>query len=96
MLNQVVLLGRLVECKKESIIIKVPRNYKNNQGVYDTDLIEIYLSESNYNELKKYNKLDDLVGVRGRVETKDNQIIIIGDKITFLTNKKGDDTNELQ
>lgn len=92
MLNQVVLLGRLVECKKESIIIKVPRNYKNNQGIYDTDLIEIYLSESNYNEFK----IDDLLGVKGRVETKDNQIIIIGDRITFLTNKKGDDENELQ
>ena len=94
MLNQVVLLGRLVECKKESIIIKVPRNYKNNQGIYDTDLIEIYLSESNYNELKKYTKVGDLLGVKGRVETKDNQIIIIADKTTFLTSKKGDNSDE--
>ena len=93
MLNQVVLLGRLIEYKEESIIIKVPRNYKNNHGIYDTDLIEIYLSESNYNELKKYNKIDDLIAIKGRVETKDNQIIIIGDRITFLTTMKGDAIN---
>lgn len=93
MLNQVVLLGRLVEYKEESIIIKVPRNYKNNQGIYDTDLIEIYLSESNYKQNKEYTKVGDLLGVKGRVETKDNQIIIIADKTTFLTNKKGSDTN---
>lgn len=94
MLNQVVLLGRIKEFKEDNqIVIGVSRSYKNEQGTYDTDLIEIYLSESNYNELKKYNKLDDLLGVKGRVETKDNQIIIIADKITFLTNKKGDDEN---
>lgn len=97
MLNQIVLVGRIKEFKEDNqIVIGVSRGYKNEQGEYEFDDITINYSDDTYNTIKEYCQLTDMIGVKGRVETKNNQIIIIGDKITFLTNKKGDDQNELQ
>lgn len=97
MLNQVVLVGRIKEFKEDNqIILEVSRRYKNEQGEYEVDDITINYSDDNYNTIKEYCQLTDMIGVKGRIETRDNQMIIINHKTTFLTSKKGDDTNELQ
>lgn len=109
MLNQVVLVGRLtsnpevtkVDEKEVSIItLAVPRSYKNVEGVYDTDFIEIVLWKGIATNTVEYCKKGDVVGVRGRVETitnEDNTIKmqIVAEKVTFLSsvNKKDEGEN---
>lgn len=102
MLNQIVLVGRLSEEVKEKnmkgfviITLAVPRSYKNEQGEYDTDFIDIKISGNVADNVKEYCKKGDIIGAKGRIQTttikKDNQDIkiteIIGEKITFLSSK---------
>ncbi len=92
MLNQVVLVGRIKEFKENNqIVIGVSRSYKNEQGEYEFDNITIKYSDDNYQTIKEYCQLTDMIGVKGRLETRDNQMIIINHKTTFLTSKKGDE-----
>lgn len=95
MLNQIVLVGRIKEFKEDNqIVIGVSRGYKNEQGEYEVDDITINYSDDTYNSIKEYCQITDMIGVKGRVETRDNQMIIINHNTTFLTSKKGSDSDE--
>lgn len=95
MLNQIVLVGRIKEFKEDNqIVIGVSRRYKNEQGEYEVDDITINYSDDTYNSIKEYCQITDMIGVKGRVETRDNQMIIINHKTSFLTSKKGGDSDE--
>ena len=106
MLNQVVMVGRLVKDpelkeseggkKYTSITLAVPRSYKNMDGEYDTDFIDVVLWDGIAENAFEYCKKGDLIGVKGRIETgsyeqeeqKKYYTIIIAEKITFLSSKK--------
>jgi len=98
MLNQVIIVGRLVnnpevqenENGNKSIIITlaIPRTYKNINGEYDTDFITCKLWEGIAKNAEEFLNKGDLVGVRGRLESKEKEIIVIAEKITFLSSKK--------
>ena len=94
MLNQVVLVGRLakeieiIEDKKVAkMVLAVPRNFKNADGEYDKDFIPCILYNGIAENTIEYCKQGDLVGVKGRIQLQD-EIEIIAEKITFLSNKK--------
>jgi len=79
MLNQVVIVGRLVndpelreteEGKKvTNITLAVPRNYKNADGEYDTDFIDCTLWTGVAENTSEYCKKGDLLGIKGRIQT---------------------------
>lgn len=103
MLNQVVLVGRLVrdpEVKKSKngtsyshITLAVPRSYKNVNGEYETDFIDCTLWQLMATNTKEYCKKGDIVGVKGRIESRiyetDDEkkylTEVIAEKITFLS-----------
>lgn len=93
MLNQFILVGRLANTKTESnksiITLAVPRSYKNENGEYDTDFIDIVLYSTIAENTKNYCNKGDLIGITGRVQTtqtEKNKITeIIGNKVTFLS-----------
>lgn len=101
MLNQVFLVGRLVsdleinetenKTKECNITLSVPRNYKNEDGIYENDFISIRLYNEIATNVVEYCKKGDLLGIKGRVQTRQeenkNTIEIIAEKITFLCNK---------
>lgn len=100
MLNQTVLVGRIskdpvieeMEDKKYCrITIAVPRSYKNENGEYDTDFIPITLWNTIAENTKEYCKKGDLVGIKGRIQSKENDIEIVAEKLTFLSSKKEDE-----
>ena len=80
MLNQIVIVGRLVrdpELKESeggynytNITLAVPRSYKNVDGKYDTDFISCKLWDGIANNVSEYCKKGDLLGVKGRIETR--------------------------
>ena len=102
MLNQIILVGRLVQdpeikelengIKTSYITLAVPRSYKNNDGIYETDFIPVKLYEGIAESTTKYCKKGNIIGVKGRVQTKQeegkNIIEIIAEKVTFLSSRK--------
>jgi len=80
MLNQLVVIGRLVKDpelrKTESgrnvtnITLAVPRSYKNVNGQYDTDYVDCVLWNTVAESTTEYCKKGDLIGVKGRVQTR--------------------------
>lgn len=80
MLNQAVLVGRIVkepELRKtdngravSNITLAVPRAFKNTNGEYETDFISCVLWKGVAESTVAYCKKGDLVGVRGRLQTR--------------------------
>ena len=105
MLNQVVMVGRLTKDpevvetengnKVSNIAIAVPRNYKNEDGVYETDFIEVTMWNSIAENTAEYCHKGDIVGVKGRIQVdnyeKDGEKRttqrVIAEKLTFLSSK---------
>ena len=107
MLNQVILVGRLTKDpelretetgkKTTTITLAVPRSYKNEKGEYDTDFINCVLWTQMAETTSQYCKKGDLVGIKGRLQTrkyetedkKTKQITeVVAEKVTFLQSKK--------
>lgn len=98
MLNQVVLVGRLMEDPEVKngvgkIILVVPRPFKNEEGVFENDYIRCELHGVVTDNVKEYCHKGDLVGVKGSVRCSDvkNDIVIVAEKITFLNVPKKED-----
>ena len=79
MLNQVILVGRLVRNpelqvtdsgkKRSSITLAVSRGYKNLNGEYDTDFFDCTLWTGIAENTHEYCKSGDVIGVKGRLQT---------------------------
>lgn len=78
MLNQAVLVGRIVqepELNKTDkgnlthITLAVPRSFKNVNGEYETDFINCTLWQAVAENTVEYCKKGDLVGVKGRIQS---------------------------
>ena len=74
MLNQVVLVGRIVKTpelkvtdsgkKTATVTLAVPRNYKNTNGTYDTDYLDCTLWTNVAENTTEYCQTGDMVGVK--------------------------------
>lgn len=79
MLNQVVLVGRLVsdpevkeiEGRKVSYItLAVGRPFKNEEGNYDTDFVPITIFDGVATNTSEYCNKGDIIGAKASVRTK--------------------------
>lgn len=80
MLNQVVLVGRIVKTpelritdtgkKTATVTLAVPRNYKNSEGEYDTDFLDCTMWTNVAENTSEYCQTGDMVGVKGRIQTR--------------------------
>ena len=110
MLNQIILVGRFVKTpevtetesgkKMSYITLAIPRSFKNADGEYDTDFIDCVLWEAVAENTSEYCKQGDIVGVKGRVQSRMvededgnnyKKMEIVAEKITFLSSKKEED-----
>ena len=111
MLNQTVLVGRLVKDpelretetgnKMTHITLAVPRSYKNVDGEYDTDFISCVLWKGIAENAVEYCHKGDLVGIKGRLQSRNIEIDtekrqvteLVAEKVTYLSskNKKADE-----
>lgn len=93
MLNQIMLVGRIVEIKdnKENVVvtIAIPQNYKNSNGEYDVNFIDCNLYKGIAESTKEYCKIGDVIGVKGRLQKleSDKQLKVIAERVTFLSSK---------
>lgn len=99
MLNQVIMVGRLVEKpiveenengrKVSEITIAVPRSFKNAEGLYDTDFIKCTLWNGIAENTVEYCNKGDIIGVKGRLQCLNgNELQLVAEKITFLSTNK--------
>ena len=111
MLNQVVLVGRLVKepetretesgAKVSEVTLAVPRSFKNAEGVYDTDFVECTLWNTIAENTAEYCKKGDLIGIKGRLQTdktKDDKIKlnVVAERVTFLSSKSQERQEEVE
>ena len=96
MLNQVIIVGRLVEKpiveenenekKVCNITLAVPRSYKNAEGIYETDFIKCTLWNSVAENTVEYCGRGDLIGVKGRLQCLvGNELQVVVEKVSFLS-----------
>lgn len=114
MVNNVILVGRLIEDPKiveieefkkvTTVLLAVNRNFKNSEGIYDTDFIRCILWNSIASNTTEYCRAGDVIGVKGRLQTskyddesgKTHYVTdVVAERVTFLsTNKKHEVVNE--
>lgn len=112
MLNQTVIVGRVVSDpelnqtengnKVTNLTLAVPRSYKNEEGIYETDFIDCVLWNGIAENTIEYVKKGDLVGVKGRLESRKienyNEKIkileVVAEKLTFLSSRKETENEE--
>lgn len=96
--NQIYLIGRLVSDpeinetengKITDITLAIPRSYKNEEGIYETDFIPVRLWRGIAESTTEWCHKGDLIGVRGRVArlNDEDNLTIVADKISFLASK---------
>jgi single-strand DNA-binding protein len=108
MLNQAVLVGRIARdlevretengAKVSNLTLAIPRSYKNADGVYETDFVDVTLWAGVAENTAEYCRKGDIVGVKGRlqtriIETEDTKkriMELVAEKVTFLSSKKED------
>lgn len=100
MTNLAYLIGRLTEnptMKEEgekkitTITLAVQRSYKNEEGIYETDFINCILWRIIANNVIEYCKKGDLIGIKGSLQTIDNQLVVVAEKVSFLSTKKSEE-----
>lgn len=107
MLNHVILVGRLTNTpevkvldngkKRSSVVLAVPRNYKNSNGEYETDFVDCVLWTTVAENTAEYCKVGDMIGVKGRLQSrfventegvKKKKTEVVAERITFLSSAR--------
>lgn len=100
MMNQSILIGRIcndIQIQKEGnkefavVTLAVQRTYKNEDGEYDTDFIDVVLVGGVATHTAEYCRKGDLIGIKGRLEGSHMGVRLMGDKVTFLSSKGKED-----
>ena len=113
-MNNTSIAGRLVQDpevkefeggkKVTNVTLAIPRSYKNNEGVYETDFIDCTLWKLMATNTKEYCKKGDIVGVKGRLESKvyekdgETKYIteVIAERVTFLSSNKKEENKTFE
>ncbi|MEG1009332.1 MAG: single-stranded DNA-binding protein [Bacilli bacterium] len=79
MLNQVVLVGRLVENpvvtttetgkKYTFVTLAIARSFKSPEGIYESDFIRCVLWNGIASNTSEYCRCGDTIGIKGRLQT---------------------------
>lgn len=113
-MNTVILIGRLTKevelryTEKElpiaNFTIAINRDYKNENGEYETDFINCVAFQQSAKLMGEYTHKGDLIGVKGRLQTRNYEdkegkkhyiTEVIAERITFLQAKK-EEKNEYE
>lgn len=102
MMNQILLVGRVANIEEREtsnertlavVTLAISRNYKNEEGFYDTDYVDVTLRNNIAQNTMEYCRKGDVIGIKGRVEKLDGEkeLKVIVEKVTFLTSRKAEE-----
>lgn len=110
MLNNVILVGRLTsdpevmeidDKKVTTVTLAINRNFKNADGIYDTDFVRCVLWNSVATTTTEHCRVGDVIGVKGRLQTSKYQdendkthyvMDVVAERVTFLSTNKNRET----
>ena len=88
MLNQIILIGKVNSFDDNMLEVKVSRP---KDSCIPADEFWVILPDDMSNQMHKYTKEGDIIGIKGHLENWESKTIIKAEKITFLsTNPKED------
>ncbi len=112
-MNSVILVGRLTQNpeivevddskKLTSVILAVNRNFKNADGIYETDFIRCILWNNVASTTTEYCHVGDVIGIKGRLQSSkyedENKKVhyvtdVIAERVTFLSSNKKREVEE--
>ena len=91
MLNQAIIVGRIKEINENSMVVGVPRAYKNAEGEYDTDFIKCSFNNDITKNVNQCCEIGDIIGVKGRIASIEDKIEIIAEKVSFLSSRRNEE-----
>jgi single-strand DNA-binding protein len=113
MLNQVVIVGRLVKDpvsietsdgrKIANVTLAVQRNFRNHEGIYETDFIDCTLWKGVAESTVQYCSKGSIIGIKGRLNTSlyktsdgksRKKMEVIAEKISFIGNSKREEQDD--
>lgn len=112
-MNYTILTGRIcrnLELRKTqsgmsvcNVTLAIPRNYKNSEGIYESDFITCVCYRQVADMISTYCKKGDMIGIHGMVQSrsyeKDGKKVytteIVVDKVNFLSQAKKEEKVEV-
>ena len=98
MMNQFIIVGRIVkDLEKDSnvITIVIQRHYKNENGEYETDFVDVTIEGTLAKRTIEYCKKGDIIGVKGSIRSEISndirKMILVAERVTLLSSKKADE-----
>ena len=88
-MNNIILVGRITSFEGNEVTISVNRNYKNEDGIYMSDSIPVWLSANIGEKMKEFCQIGDVIGVKGRLENRGG-VVVMADKVSFISAKKSE------
>ena len=90
MLNQAILVGKveeiIMDSEQKSIKLSITRNFRNDSSKeFDTDLINLVLSENLIESYKSYIKVGDTLAAKARLMVDNNELLVIAEKLSFIS-----------
>lgn len=111
MLNLITLVGRITKdlemrettdkVKVTNVTLAVPHSFKNKDGAYDNDFIQVTLWKQLAENTVEYCKKGDLIGITGHLQNKNYtdkdgnkryELEVVAEKVAFLSSKKETET----
>lgn len=86
MLNQVILVGKVVEKGETTVIIQVKRTFDQHEKEFDT--IALNLSDGLIEQSLIYLKEGSTIGAKCYIKETDGVLTLEVEKITFIQTKK--------
>jgi hypothetical protein len=86
MMNQAILVGRVVEYTDQDVIVlDVRRNFKNSDGTYGNDRLTIQDRHGYAKSAPQYLNVDYIVACKCRLEFVRDEMNLILEKISFIS-----------
>jgi single-stranded DNA-binding protein len=89
MLNQVILVGKLAKILKQEkdyyLILEVEKDFRENDGILKVEKIKCGVWRGLADSVEDYYQLGQYLMVVGRLETINDELIVIGEKINYST-----------
>ena len=86
-MNNVILVGRITSFEGNEVTVSITRNYKNEDGIYMSDSIPVWLSANIGEKMKDFCRIGDVIGVKGRLENR-GEVVVMAEKVSFVSPKK--------
>lgn len=83
--NVVLLIGKLIEVLEHELVIQITG---------EEDLVPISVGQNIINAVKAYDQIGNIIGVKGKIKTKDSRVIIEANKITFISRNQSEGGEE--